>query len=50
MTSLIKIIECQDSHVNFTIHAGNNLIAPNASQAEHKVEEKPEDEIKKDKE
>ena len=42
-----QIKECQDPHVIFNIHGGNNLIAPNASQAEQKVEEKPADEIKK---
>ena len=28
-----QIKECQDPHVIFNIHGGNNLIAPNASQA-----------------
>ena len=42
-----QIKECQDPHVIFNIHGGNNLIAPNASQAEQKVEEKPTDKIKK---
>ena len=41
-----QIKECQDPHVIFNIHGGNNLIAPNASQAEQKVEEKPADELK----
>lgn len=41
-----QIKECQDPHVIFNIHGGNNLIAPNASQAEQKVEEKPSDELK----
>ncbi len=44
-----QIKECQDPHVIFNIHGGNNLIAPNASQAEQKVGEKPADELKKDK-
>ena len=44
LIDLIK--ECQDSHVIFNIHGGNNLIAPNASQAEQNVEEKPADELK----
>ena len=35
-----------DPHVIFNIHGGNNLIAPNASQAEQKVGEKPADELK----
>ena len=35
-----------DPHVIFNIHGGNNLIAPNASQAEQKVVEKPADELK----
>ena len=42
-----QIKECQDPHVIFNINGGNNLIAPNASQAEQKVEEKPADKIKK---
>ena len=42
-----QIKECQDPHVIFNINGGNNLIAPNASQAEQKVEEKPTDKIKK---
>ena len=42
-----QIKECQDPHVNLNIHGGNNLIAPNASQAEQKWVEKPADEIKK---
>ena len=42
-----QIKECQDPHVIFNINGGNNLIAPTASQAEQKVEEKPADEIKK---
>ena len=29
-----QIKECQDPHVIFNIHGGNNLIAPNASQTE----------------
>ena len=41
-----QIKECQDPHVIFSIHGGNNLIAPNASQAEQKVVEKPADELK----
>ena len=41
-----QIKECQDSHVIFNIHGGNNLIAPNVSQAEQKVVEKPADELK----
>ena len=41
-----QIKECQDPHVSFNIHGGNNLIAPNASQAEQKVVEKPADELK----
>ena len=41
-----QIKECQDPHVIFNINGGNNLIAPNASQAEQKVEEKPADELK----
>ena len=41
-----QIKECQDPHVIFNIHGGNNLIAPNASQTEQKVVEKPADEIK----
>ena len=41
-----QIKECQDPHVIFDIHGGNNLIAPNASQAEQKVVEKPADELK----
>ena len=41
-----QIKECQDPHVIFNIHGGNNLIAPNASQAEQKVEAKPADELK----
>ena len=41
-----QIKECQDPHVIFNIHGGNNLIAPNASQAEQKVVEKPADELK----
>ena len=41
-----QIKECQDPHVIFNIHGGNNLIAPNASQTELKVVEKPADEIK----
>lgn len=41
-----QIKECQDPHVIFNIHGGNNLIAPNASQAEQKVGEKPADELK----
>mgnify|MGYP007027033072 CR=1 FL=1 len=40
-----QIKECQDPHVIFNIHGGNNLIAPNASQAEQKVGEKPADEL-----
>ena len=35
-----QIKECQDPHVIFNIHGGNNLIAPNASHAEQKVVEK----------
>ena len=42
-----QIKECQDPHVIFNIHGGNNLIAPNASQTEQKVVEKPADELKK---
>ena len=41
-----QIKECQDPHVIFNIHGGNNLIASNASQAEQKVVEKPADELK----
>lgn len=41
-----QIKECQDPHVIFNIHGGNNLIAPTASQAEQKLVEKPADEIK----
>ena len=41
-----QIKECQNPHVIFNIHGGNNLIAPNASQAEQKVVEKPADELK----
>ena len=41
-----QIKECQDPHVIFNIHGGNNLIAPNASQAEQKAVEKPADEFK----
>ena len=41
-----QIKECQDPHVIFNIHGGNNLIAPNASHAEQKVVEKPVDELK----
>lgn len=41
-----QIKECQDPHVIFNINGGNNLIAPNASQAEQKVEEEPADELK----
>ena len=41
-----QIKECQDPHVIFNIHGGNNLFAPNASQAEQKVVEKPADELK----
>ena len=41
-----QIKECQDPHVIFNIHGGNNLIAPNVSQAEQKVVEKPADELK----
>ena len=41
-----QIKECQDPHVIFNIHGGNNLIAPNASQAEQKMVEKPADELK----
>ena len=41
-----QIKECQDPHVIFNIHGGNNLIAPNASQTEQKVVEKPADELK----
>ena len=41
-----QIKECQDPHVIFNIHGGNNLIAPNASQAEQKVVEKPADKLK----
>lgn len=41
-----QIKECQDPHVIFNIHGGNNLIAPTASQAEQKVVEKPADELK----
>ena len=41
-----QIKECQDPHVSFNIHGGNNLIAPNASQAEQKVVEKPDDKLK----
>ena len=32
-----QIKECQDSHVIFNIYGGNNLIAPNAYQAEQKI-------------
>ena len=42
-----QIKECQDPHVIFNINGGNNLIAPNASQAEQQVEEKSADELKK---
>lgn len=42
-----QIKECQDPHVTFNIHGGNNLIAPNANQAEQKVQGKVPDEIKK---
>ena len=41
-----QIKECQDPHVIFNIHGGNNLIAPNARQTEQKVVEKPADELK----
>ena len=41
-----QIKECQDPHVIFNIHGGNNLIAPNAGQAEQKMVEKPADELK----
>ena len=34
-----QIKECQDPHVDFNIHGGNNLIAPNASHAEQKMQE-----------
>ena len=40
-----QIKECQDPHVIFNINGGNNLIAPNASQADQKVVEKPADEL-----
>ena len=39
--------KCQNHHVIFNIHGGNNLIAPTARQAEQKLVEKPADEIKK---
>lgn len=42
-----NIKECQDPHVIFNISGGNNLIAPNANQAEQKVQEKAPDKIKK---
>lgn len=42
-----NIKECQDPQVVFNINGGNNLIAPNANQAEQKVQEKAPDEIKK---
>lgn len=42
-----QIKECQDPHVIFNIHGGNNLIAPNASQAEQKMHGNVLDEIKK---
>ena len=32
-----QIKECQDPHVIFNIYGGNNLIAPNAYQAEQKI-------------
>ena len=35
-----QIKECQDPHVIFNIHGGNNLIAPNASRVELKAEKK----------
>lgn len=41
-----QIKECQDPHVIFNIHGGNNLIAPNASQAEQKLVDKSADELK----
>ena len=34
-----QIKECQDPHVDFNIHGGTNLIAPNASHAEQKMQE-----------
>lgn len=42
-----NIKKCQDPHVIFNISGGNNLIAPNANQAEQKVQEKVPDKIKK---
>ena len=41
-----QIKECQDPHVIFNIHGGNNLIAPTASQAEQKLVDKSADELK----
>lgn len=38
---------CQDPHVIFNIHGGNNLIAPNASKAEQKMQVKSSDEVLK---
>ena len=41
-----QIKECQDPHVIFNIHGGNNLIAPTASQAEQKLVDKSADVLK----
>lgn len=42
-----QIKECQDPHVVFNIHGGNNLIAPNASEAKQNVVEEMIADIKK---
>lgn len=42
-----QIKECQDPHVIFNINGGNNLIAPNASEAKQSVLEKIVADIKK---
>ena len=42
-----QIKECQDPHVIFNIHGGNNMIAPNASYAEQNIQDDTSKSIKK---
>lgn len=42
-----QIKECQDPHVMFNVNGGNNVIAPNASQAEQNIQGDSSKSIKK---
>ena len=41
-----QIKECQDPHVMFNVNGGNNVIAPNASQAKQNIHDDSSSSIK----